>query len=240
MVLGAVMAFSAAVLAWRLPKHFLPALLLLIACILGTIVWFPAALAEGLGALRSTSLAVAALSTWMAFWKVAFCPSDRRTTVLVGAIVCLTLGAWPLLPSRTWGDVPMRRLLFGAAETVYASGVGALALGAAWVLGPGRSTRRDVARRISATSLMLQTLALFLYGVGAQLAWGSYWRWEPLECWQLAAWLLSAILALVTWQLDWDGRRAALLLWLTTALALFVLLGAVPMARWLGPATFSG
>ncbi len=56
-------------------------------------------------------------------------------------------------------------------------------------------------------SLFVQALALVVQGIAAQRAKGSYWSWSQGECWQLAAWLATAMLAVWISRLGWPVRR---------------------------------
>jgi cytochrome c-type biogenesis protein CcsB len=54
------------------------------------------------------------------------------------------------------------------------------------------------------------TLGIITGAIYAQLALGSYWRWDPKEVWSLITWILYAILVHQRLAVGWRGRRAAL------------------------------
>ena len=49
----------------------------------------------------------------------------------------------------------------------------------------------DLSRKIFASSSHLLLLGMLCGAVWAQYAWGSWWEWDPKECWAAATWLLS-------------------------------------------------
>ncbi len=72
----------------------------------------------------------------------------------------------------------------------------------------------------------LFTLGLVAGAVYAQLALGSYWRWDPKEVWSLVTWLLYAALLHTRLAQGWRGRRGAWLGALAFAALVFTYLGA--------------
>ncbi|BEQ17089.1 c-type cytochrome biogenesis protein CcsB [Desulfoferula mesophila] len=61
---------------------------------------------------------------------------------------------------------------------------------------------------------LLMTIGLISGAVYAQMALGSYWRWDPKEVWALITWLLYAALLHTRLVQGWRGRRGA---WLSVA-----------------------
>ncbi len=58
------------------------------------------------------------------------------------------------------------------------------------------------------------TIMIASGAVWANTAWGSYWRWDAIESWSLATWLLYGVCLHLRSTLGWRGRRAA---WVTLA-----------------------
>lgn len=54
---------------------------------------------------------------------------------------------------------------------------------------------------------LLMTIGLISGAVYAQMALGSYWRWDPKEVWALITWLLYAALLHTRLVQGWRGRR---------------------------------
>lgn len=61
---------------------------------------------------------------------------------------------------------------------------------------------------------LLMTIGLISGAVYAQMALGSYWRWDPKEVWALITWLLYAAMLHTRLVQGWRGRRGA---WLSVA-----------------------
>jgi cytochrome c-type biogenesis protein CcsB len=56
------------------------------------------------------------------------------------------------------------------------------------------------------------TLTILLGAVWAEIAWGTYWSWDPKETASLATWLVYAGYLHARLVRDWRGQRSALLL----------------------------
>jgi hypothetical protein len=82
------------------------------------------------------------------------------------------------------------------------------ALPGAWTLS-GDPTPRTPPALYSALALLLlaQTVGLAVHCVLAQRASGSYWGWAVAECWQLAAWLATALVCVGIGERGW-GQSA--------------------------------
>lgn len=73
---------------------------------------------------------------------------------------------------------------------------------------------------------LLMTLGMISGAVYAQIALGSYWRWDPKEVWALVTWLLYAGLMHTRLVQGWRGRRGAWLAVIAFAALAFTFLGA--------------
>jgi cytochrome c-type biogenesis protein CcsB len=57
----------------------------------------------------------------------------------------------------------------------------------------------------------LLTLGMITGSIYAQMALGTFWRWDPKEVWSLATWLLYAALLHERLTVGWRGRRTAIM-----------------------------
>ncbi|MBN1102182.1 MAG: cytochrome c biogenesis protein CcsA [Deltaproteobacteria bacterium] len=71
----------------------------------------------------------------------------------------------------------------------------------------------------------LLTVGMMTGAFFAQVALGSYWRWDPKEVWSLITWLFYAVLLHERLAVGWRGRRAAILSILAFLVLLFTFLG---------------
>jgi cytochrome c-type biogenesis protein CcsB len=71
----------------------------------------------------------------------------------------------------------------------------------------------------------LLTVGMMTGAFFAQIALGSYWRWDPKEVWSLITWLFYAVLLHERLAVGWRGRRAAILSILAFLVLLFTFLG---------------
>jgi cytochrome c-type biogenesis protein CcsB len=53
------------------------------------------------------------------------------------------------------------------------------------------------------------TLGIITGSLWAELAWGSYWNWDPKETWSLITWIVYAVLIHNRLAIGWRGRRTA-------------------------------
>ena len=123
---------------------------------------------------------------------------------------------------------------FDLDEVLYVLACGVLLLGGIGLAVPALRSSDAATGWVLALGLLLQTAGLGARAVRAQLTWGAYWSWGPVGCWRMAAWLTKAISAVGVWRIGWSGRRARVALLAAMAMAILVLLGSVPLVRWLG------
>lgn len=69
------------------------------------------------------------------------------------------------------------------------------------------------------------TLGMLSGSVYAQMALGSYWRWDPKEVWSLITWFCYAVLLHERLAVGWKGRRSAIMSIICFAVLLFTFLG---------------
>lgn len=231
---GALLAFLAAASARWSRKAGVSGLLLAAACVLGLVELVPRGARSGDWPFNSLTVAIPACGVAAGLWSLALCPEDCRGRARTGLLVGLALGIPLVVPRPVWPTVRICTPWLALGEVCYVVAIGALLVGAVHgsVLGPGST--RPLTRRAMALGLLFQTTGLAVHGAAAQLAWGAYWSWDPVECWRLAGWLVTAIAAVGLWELDWSGWRATMALWAVTLVALAILAGSGPLVRWLG------
>ena len=71
----------------------------------------------------------------------------------------------------------------------------------------------------------LLTVGMITGSIYAQIALGSYWRWDPKEVWSLITWILYAVLVHQRLTVGWRGRRAAVMSIIGFAVLLFSFVG---------------
>ena len=71
----------------------------------------------------------------------------------------------------------------------------------------------------------LMTLGIISGAVWANVAWGTYWSWDPKETWALITWFLYAGLLHGRLTVGWRGRKAAIFAIIGFLFLLFTYLG---------------
>jgi cytochrome c-type biogenesis protein CcsB len=71
----------------------------------------------------------------------------------------------------------------------------------------------------------LMTLGIISGAFWANIAWGTYWSWDPKETWALITWFLYAALLHGRLSVGWRGRTAALFSIVAFLFLLFTFLG---------------
>jgi len=71
----------------------------------------------------------------------------------------------------------------------------------------------------------LMTLGIISGAFWANLAWGTYWSWDPKETWALITWFVYAALLHGRMTIGWRGRRAAIFAIIGFLCLLFTFLG---------------
>jgi len=242
---GALLCLTAAAIAWQAAQERREGLarrLLLAGCLLGVaglasnsvrLGWRPA---TGVSQVVTAAIVVAGL------WSVSLCPRYPRLQALAGLAAGLAMVAYLLVPPAVTSGVQAGGAWFVTDELFAILAAGLLLLGSAC----GALAARQVGvpsagsasvRYFLPLGLLLQTVALGCRAVGAQLAWGAYWSWDPVDCWRLVAWLVTAISAVGVWRVGWGGRRARVAVTAAALILLLVLAGSLPLVRWLGLAS---
>jgi cytochrome c-type biogenesis protein CcsB len=71
----------------------------------------------------------------------------------------------------------------------------------------------------------LLTLGIITGSLWAELAWGSYWNWDPKETWSLITWIVYALLIHNRLAIGWRGRRTAYMMIAGFLSVLFTFIG---------------
>lgn len=169
---------------------------------------------------------------------------ERRYHVRTLALLILPVAATLLLYALSIGGdaaplVPalQNNLLLTVHVAVAIGAYGAFAVacaaGALYLLQPegGRhwlprpALLDEVAYRAVVVAFPLMTMTIVLGAVWADIAWGSYWSWDPKETASLLTWLIYGAYLHARVVRGWRGRRAAWLLMAGFAAVLFTFFG---------------
>ncbi|MGQ9472282.1 MAG: c-type cytochrome biogenesis protein CcsB [Candidatus Aminicenantales bacterium] len=93
-----------------------------------------------------------------------------------------------------------------------------------WSLNPEKLD--SLSYRAVAIGFPLFTLGGLVFGmVWANVAWGSYWSWDPKEVWSLITWFVFALYLHTRIVMGWKGKRSALIAIIGFLAALFTYFG---------------
>src|SRR5512135_1405312 len=85
----------------------------------------------------------------------------------------------------------------------------------------------EISYRAVVVGFPFLTLTIVLGAVWADIAWGSYWSWDPKETASLVTWLIFGAYLHARVIRGWEGRRAAGLLIVGFLAILFTFLGSL-------------
>ena len=97
--------------------------------------------------------------------------------------------------------------------------------GSLWDFLPSSSALNEIGYKTIAIGFPLLTIGIVTGAFWANVAWGTYWSWDPKETWSLIVWLIYAAYLHARIARGWRGRRAALLSIIGFAATLFCYLG---------------
>lgn len=232
--LSAILSLAAAMVAWRSQGHRVARSLLLGACVISVVAIMLIGKQCRCRPFSSATVAMAAISAAAGLWGLSPLSADHHVQVFTSLLLALTLGAYLLAPRVSWAGPRVEGWWFALAEVLHVLSAGALVLGSACSVLTGSSFLAGPVGLTLALALLCQTGSLVAHGIGAQLAWGAYWSWDPVECWHLAPWLATAMAVVGARSLGWDLRQARWALLATTGFVLVALLGAFPLVHLLG------
>ncbi|MHB8770503.1 MAG: c-type cytochrome biogenesis protein CcsB [Syntrophales bacterium] len=76
---------------------------------------------------------------------------------------------------------------------------------------PATSTLDEIGYKTIAIGFPLLTIGIVTGAFWANVAWGTYWSWDPKETWSLIVWLIYAAYLHARITRGWTGKRAAIL-----------------------------
>jgi ABC-type transport system involved in cytochrome c biogenesis permease subunit len=116
-------------------------------------------------------------------------------------------------------------LAYGAAAVAFGAALLTLLRGRIPRIHSGPERLDDIAYRAVAVAYPLLTLMIGLGAVWAEIAWGTYWSWDPKETSALVTWLVYGAYLHARVVRDWRGNRAAWLLVVGFACVVFTYAG---------------
>jgi cytochrome c-type biogenesis protein CcsB len=90
---------------------------------------------------------------------------------------------------------------------------------------PSSSALDEVGYKTIAIGFPLLTIGIITGAFWANVAWGTYWSWDPKETWSLIVWLIYAAYLHARITKGWRGTKAALLSIVGFSATLFCYLG---------------
>jgi cytochrome c-type biogenesis protein CcsB len=90
---------------------------------------------------------------------------------------------------------------------------------------PGSDLLDEVGYKTIAIGFPLLTIGIITGAFWANVAWGTYWSWDPKETWSLIVWLIYAAYLHARITRGWRGKKAALLSIIGFSATLFCYLG---------------
>jgi cytochrome c-type biogenesis protein CcsB len=148
-------------------------------------------------------------------------------------LYAMTVGAdaHPLVPALQNNllltiHVALAILAYGAFSVACACGVLYLIQPADGRRGlPKPALLDEIAYRSVVIAFPLLTMVVILGAVWAEIAWGTYWSWDPKETASLVTWLIYGAYLHARTTHGWRGRRTSWLLMLGFAAVLFTFFG---------------
>jgi cytochrome c-type biogenesis protein CcsB len=142
-------------------------------------------------------------------------------------------GIRPLVPAlqSNWLTAHVVTCFLGYAAFAVSFGVSVLYLlkiraGADRLKGfPSEKILDDINYRAIAVGFPLLSIGIITGAIWADVAWGSYWSWDPKETWSLITWLVYATFLHARFARGWAGTRSAVLSILGFVAVLFTYLG---------------
>lgn len=78
----------------------------------------------------------------------------------------------------------------------------------------------ELSYRFAAFAFIMLGIMILSGSIWANLSWGRYWGWDPIETWALVSWLIYGIYLHIRFTFRWKGRKAA---WFTILAFLMVI-----------------
>ena len=97
--------------------------------------------------------------------------------------------------------------------------------GSFWDFLPSSSALDEIGYKTIAIGFPLLTIGIVTGAFWANVAWGTYWSWDPKETWSLIVWLIYAAYLHARITRGWRGKKAAMLSIIGFAATIFCYLG---------------
>jgi len=94
-----------------------------------------------------------------------------------------------------------------------------------WSYIPSSSALDEISYKTIAIGFPLLTIGIVTGAFWANVAWGTYWSWDPKETWSLIVWLIYAAYLHARITRGWRGKKAAVLSIAGFAATIFCYLG---------------
>ena len=75
---------------------------------------------------------------------------------------------------------------------------------------PKKETLDMISYRCVSLGMAFLTVTIFIGGIWAEEAWGSYWSWDPKETWALVTWVIYLVYLHLRIRRGWSGKTAAI------------------------------
>ena len=75
---------------------------------------------------------------------------------------------------------------------------------------PKKEALDTISYRCVSLGMMFLTVTIFIGGIWAENAWGSYWSWDPKETWALVTWVIYLVYLHLRIRRGWNGKAAAI------------------------------
>ncbi|MBR6039263.1 MAG: c-type cytochrome biogenesis protein CcsB [Clostridia bacterium] len=75
---------------------------------------------------------------------------------------------------------------------------------------PKKEKLDTISYRCVSLGMMFLTVTIFIGGIWAENAWGSYWTWDPKETWALVTWMIYLVYLHLRIRRGWNGKTAAI------------------------------
>jgi len=238
--LGYAVAFAVAVVAtvWKLEVRRRNAFAIyLTALILHVIAFVARWVYGGRAPIVSAAEAMSMTVLLLGLIYVGLVFTHKRLAALGApvAVVALLLMGWSHLPQHLPEPLSPSLdtiwLFIHASFATLAAGCFLVSSGASvmWLRSANGDTPRE---RLETLIPRLNFLGFIMWGVmiasgsiWANLAWGRYWGWDPIEIWSLVSWLLYALLMHLTFTIRLSMRKIAWFSIIATLTVIFSLWG---------------
>ncbi|MFH1799469.1 MAG: c-type cytochrome biogenesis protein CcsB [Candidatus Omnitrophota bacterium] len=97
--------------------------------------------------------------------------------------------------------------------------------GSFWDFLPSSAALDEIGYKTIAIGFPLLTIGIVTGAFWANVAWGTYWSWDPKETWSLIVWLIYAAYLHARITRGWRGKRASILSIVGFAATIFCYLG---------------